>query len=100
MTQLAHRTTRWIRGYEKQGDTLVEEFPLQDVKLSELQSLFGTDEDDPMVDCYAVSPRQAAELVRYLPQPLRLHALDYFLECDAEPAGAPREQRATRSRSE
>ncbi len=84
MTQLAHRTTRWVRGYKKKGDALVEELPLQGVRLAELRSLFGADEDDPMVDCYPVSPAQAAGLLQYLPQPLKLRALDYFLECDAE----------------
>lgn len=100
MTSLAHRTTRWVRGYKKKGDALVEELPLRGVRLSELRSLFGADEDDPMVDCYPVSSEQAAWLLRYLPQPLRLRTLDYFLECDAVTDGAPRKQRAaTRTRS-
>lgn len=99
MTKLAYRVTRWIRGYQKDGDELVEELHLEGVGLPQLRNLFAAEADDLLMDCYPVSAPQAKALRQYLPKALNLHRLDYFLECDAEPERAPRKRAAPRTRT-
>ena len=74
---------RMIRWYEKEGDQLVGELPLPNIRLTELQELFQESPDNLMFECYVISPRQADYFQQKLKQKLDLDDYDYFIDCDA-----------------
>jgi hypothetical protein len=77
---------RVLRAYEKSGETLLQELPLNGISLTKLQQLFGYAADDPMYDCYPLPPEHLPVLERYVADQslgkLDSHSCDYFLECD------------------
>lgn len=74
---------RLVRWYEKSGDQLLGELTLQDISLTELQTLFGESAANPMYDSYPISISQASHLEQKLNQQFDLDQYSYYLECDA-----------------
>lgn len=74
---------RLVRWYEKSGDQLLGELTLQDISLTELQTLFGESAANPMYDSYPISVSQASHLEQKLNQQFDLDQYSYYLECDA-----------------
>jgi hypothetical protein len=74
---------RMIRWYEKEGDQLVGELSLPNIRLTELQELFNESPDDLMFECYLISDQQANYFQQKINQKLDLDSYDYFLDCDA-----------------
>jgi hypothetical protein len=77
---------RVLRAYEKSGETLLQEWPLNGISLTKLQQLFGAQADNPMYDCYLLPPEHLPIFEKYVADPsqgqLESHSRDYFLECD------------------
>jgi hypothetical protein len=77
---------RVLRAYEKSGETLLQELPLNGIPLTKLQKLFGYQADNPMYDCYLLPPEHLPWLEKYVVNQsdgqLDSHSYDYFLECD------------------
>lgn len=73
---------RVIRGYERNGDSLMVEVPLGEVDVSVLRKVFGVPEGDPMCDCYTVDVDQLQAIQRYICDSIDLRVYDFFLECD------------------
>lgn len=79
---------RLVRWFEKEpGRNLIGEAILPDAPLSELQALFDVPPDNPMYDCWAVGPAQAAAIAAWAGASLELDRFDYFNEADAASAG-------------
>lgn len=76
--------TRWIRGYERLSEQLAQEHALLAMELSRLRLILGTEEDDPVVDAFPLTPDQARALDQVYFGSMRFDQFDYFLECDAE----------------
>lgn len=74
---------RVVRGYEKDGDRLLNEFLLKDADLSELQDLFNEPHQNLMVDSYPISNVHSDYFQQHLKVVLDFNRFDYFLECDA-----------------
>jgi len=71
----------WLCAYQKEGDTLLHEFPVH-TNLAKLQELFNKDE---LVDCYPIcSEEQAAYFQQQLLLPLDFQRMEYFLERRAD----------------
>lgn len=73
-----------LHAYQKEGDALVDEWPLPGINAATLQDLFEQPRDNPMYDGYLVEEAQAERLQPYLTAPIDLQAYDYFVECYAE----------------
>lgn len=75
---------RFVRCYEKEGDRLIEEYPLPPIKISQLQEWFSESSTDPMVDCYPISPKEAEMLKSYTLDQVQfdLETFEYFLEAE------------------
>jgi hypothetical protein len=74
---------RVVRWFEKDGDALVGERQLENLKLSTLQRLFRVSENNPMYDCYPIKTKlQIRYIQKAANHPIDLLAYDYFLECD------------------
>ena len=82
-TLTGFRVERFVRGYEKDGDHLMNEFLLKDANLSELQDLFEEPRQNLMVDSYPIPESHSDYFQQRLKVPLDFDRLDYFLECDA-----------------
>jgi hypothetical protein len=74
--------TRFIRGYEKRGESLITEIPLNGISLETLQDLFGYEKDNPMYDCYPLRQEYLPFFERYVGNRLETNSCDYFLECE------------------
>jgi hypothetical protein len=75
---------RVVRGFEKEGDKLVEEIPLDGADISILQELFGVPSDNPMYDCYPIETQQQIEYIQKITKfRVNPQSYGYFLECDA-----------------
>ena len=71
-----------IRGYDREGDTLVIELPLNETDPSILRSIWALPDGDPLYDAYPVTQRIAKELSDRLDMRLEDGRLQYFLEYD------------------
>lgn len=75
---------RVIRWFEKNGDNLVGEVPLDKVDLPVLQRLFDIADDNPMYDCYPIKTESQIKYIQKATHlPIEPWSYDYFLECDA-----------------
>jgi hypothetical protein len=78
------KVERVLRWFEKEGNNLVGEKVLDDVKLEQLQELFGIPPENPMYDCY---PVESFEQIEYFQKLLNCkldpQSYEYFVECDA-----------------
>lgn len=74
---------RVVRWFDRTTDELVGSAPIHGIELGDLQRMFGVGPDDPMYDCYAVTPVQASQLQAYVDAPMLLDRYDYFVEADA-----------------
>jgi len=70
---------------------MVDEIPLPGISLPELRRIFAQPDDEPMVDCFPVSPREAAALQPRVSVVLQLDRFDYFVE-PASPNPLPTRQ--------
>ena len=75
-----HRVLRW---FDRVSDELVGSAPILGVKLVDLQRMFGVEPDNPMYDCYPVTPTQASQIQACVDAPILLDKYDYFVEADA-----------------
>lgn len=79
---------RLVRWFEKDpGRNLISEAILPDATLAELQALFDVPPGDPMYDCWAVGPAQAAAIAAWAGFPLDLDRYDDLIEADAAHEG-------------
>jgi hypothetical protein len=75
---------RVVRWFERDGDKLIGEQPLDGVDLSILQKAFAVAADDPMYDCYPIETKQQVEYIQGVTHlVINIQSYDYFLECDA-----------------
>ena len=75
---------RVVRYFQKDGDKLLGEIPLDNVELLLLQKLFGESQDNPMYDCYPIKTSHQIEYLEKITQSnLDTQSYDYFLECHA-----------------
>jgi hypothetical protein len=72
---------RLVEWYEKQGDRLLGEATLQDIALSDLQTLFKVSSDNPMYERYPIGVVQAEFLQSKLDHRIDLEQSDYYLSC-------------------
>lgn len=80
-----NKINRVVRWFEKDGDALVGESPLDDLELSKLQRLFHVSRDNPMYDCYPIkTPLQVRYIQKATNHLIDLSAYDYFLESDGD----------------
>jgi len=78
------KVERVLRWFEKEGNNLVGEQVLDDVKLEQLQELFGISSENPMYDCYRVETSEQIEYFQKLLNfQLDIESYEYFVECDA-----------------
>lgn len=78
------KVERVLRWFEKEGNNLVGEQVLDDVKLEQMQELFEISSENPMYDCYRVeSSEQIEYFQKLLNFQLDLQSYEYFVECDA-----------------
>jgi hypothetical protein len=74
---------RFLRAFEREpGDDLIEEWPLDELSLSDLQALFGVGDDDPMYDSFRVTEEHAEPLRRVTSADIDLRQYEYFVEAD------------------
>jgi len=78
------RVSWMLHAYQKEGDALVDEWPLPGINAATLQDLFEQSQDNPMYDGYLVGEAQAGHLQAYVDHTIDLQAYDYFVECYAE----------------
>jgi hypothetical protein len=70
--------------FEKDGDdTLVAQYKINRLTLSELQRLFGIDGSNPMFDCYLVSETQRESIEKDIGIRLDIARFDYFVSCES-----------------
>jgi len=81
------RVCRVMRWFDRSSDELVGSAPIRGIHLTELQRMFGVEPDDPMYDCYPVTPTQASQLQACVDVPILLDKYDYFVEADAITGG-------------
>ena len=74
---------RYITWFDPQAERLVGEADLQNFPLSELQQLFGEPADQPMYDCYPITPEKLPALQPHVEHTIRLDRYDYFVEAEA-----------------
>lgn len=78
------KVERVLRWFEKEGNNLVGEKVLDDVRLEQLQKLFVISLENPMYDCY---PVESSEQIEYFQELLNCkpdpQSYEYFVECDA-----------------
>ena len=72
---------RVLRAFDRKGDALVGEWPIEGLALPDLQRLFG--QTDEMLDSYPVKPEHVAALEKATGQSLDLGRCDYFLDADS-----------------
>lgn len=65
---------RTVEVYDNTSDEYVAEYPLGEVSLAELQSLWSQPASEPMVDIYAVTERLQVEFVQRM--------LGTFMDCE------------------
>ena len=81
---------RVLRWFDKEGSDLVGEKVLDNVKLEQLQKLFGISVENPMYDCYRVeSSEQIKFLEQFLNAAIEPQTYEYFVECDAVSVSSP-----------
>jgi len=73
---------RIIRCFDKKTEELIQEIPLPDIPLCQLQSAFSLGADEPMYDCYPVNKKLIALLSEFTSINFELDEFDYFLECE------------------
>lgn len=71
---------RVLLQFERGGKTLVGEYKLEGIDLTELQRLFGESPDDPMYHSYDVTAAQAERLERATGVHIDLDSYDYFVQ--------------------
>lgn len=74
---------RVLRWFDRESDELVGSAPLRGIGLPTLQQMFDVPSDNPMYDCFPVTPSQASQLQAYVDVPIELNRFDYFVEADA-----------------
>jgi hypothetical protein len=68
--------------FDDATERLLEEYELRGVTVEKLREIFGQPDDEPMVDSFRVSEKQAQALEPYLSRPSKLASgRSYFLEC-------------------
>ncbi len=72
---------RYIRWFSKTDESLQGESPFS-CPLETLQSVFGVESGDPMVDCWAVTPYHKKEVEKVTGISISLNEFDYFIEVD------------------
>jgi hypothetical protein len=86
MLDVEHNVTRIIRVFSKTTEQVVAEIELTKFDLFAFQRVFGVrDRDNPMFECYEVTPEVAGFFEAYLsthPE-WRFNDYSYFLEADA-----------------
>jgi hypothetical protein len=71
----------WVlEAFQKEGDDLVYEEPLQAIDTPRLRELFGIPADNPMHDSYPVTEDQVGELQGHVERPILLDTYDYFVD--------------------
>ncbi len=69
-----------ITKYNKLGsDTLIDEYPLENVTLSELRALFDEDSSNQMFDSFLVTSRQRRAIEKWIERALDFNLFDYSL---------------------
>ena len=66
--------------YDKETGDMVHEYEINDIELSELQTLFGEVVDDPMVHTYVVTELQKDRLEEAAGATVDLKAYDYYID--------------------
>ena len=81
---------RVLRWFDKKGSNLVGEKVLDNVKLEQLQELFGISSENPMYDCYRVeTSEQIGFLEQFLNTEIEPQSYEYFVECDVVSVSSP-----------
>lgn len=73
----------YLRAFEKGGDRLIVQLPLNDIEVDFLRELWERPADDPMHYVYSVSPQGADALASYVDHEFDFEKYDYFV--DREP---------------
>ncbi|WP_017294541.1 DUF7683 domain-containing protein [Geminocystis herdmanii] len=74
---------RFFRSFDKNGEDLVGEKPLNNLNLEELQKLFKVDSNNPMYDCYLIENKEQFDyLQNKFNVKLNDELYDYYLETD------------------
>ncbi|MEH6474114.1 MAG: hypothetical protein V7727_00435 [Sneathiella sp.] len=72
---------RQINYYVKHGEDLVGEIVLPKIDVSELRTIFGVPDDDPMCDAFPMDENQVNELKRFVDFEWDAENFEYFLHC-------------------
>ncbi|MCB1590981.1 MAG: hypothetical protein KDI90_00880 [Alphaproteobacteria bacterium] len=78
---------RYIAVFNRDGfgdEFLVQELPLPDIPLLELQKLFSIAGDNPMYDCYPITIANVSFFKKWVDQEFNFERYEYFLECSAK----------------
>ena len=71
-----------IRYYDKHSDELIGEISVKGVSVEELRNVFGLENDNPMYDCYMITPENIRGLTKFFTADVFLEKYEYFLEYD------------------
>ena len=82
---MSSRIRRYITWFDPHTERLVGEADLKGCPLSKLQELFGESADEPMYDCYPVTPDKLSALQPHIDHTIRLDRYEYFVEAEAAP---------------
>lgn len=74
----------YLRTFEKDGDRLIAEIPMERVDVNTLRRLFGEAGDELMYHVYPVSPQIADALGEYVQLKFDFEKYDYFVDYDAD----------------
>ena len=76
-----YKTNRYITLFDKYSEDLKMEIPLpEDIDLRELQALFNEIEENPMYDCYRITPKEAPYFKNKIEHKFNFELYEYFLE--------------------
>lgn len=76
--------SRWVRGFDGDGELRTEFRIAGSWTLARLRELVGADEEDPMFDSFAISSHQARILAEDAGKEFDPGDLQFFLEADSE----------------
>ena len=79
-----HKIIRLITWFDKQREELTGKLELGEIPVEKLQTLFGESSENPMYDCYPITPKNASFFQDLAKQDLRFDLYDYFLECEED----------------
>lgn len=79
-----HKIIRLITWFDKQSEDFKGQLELGEIPVEELQTLFGESSENPMYDCYPITPKNASFFQELAQQDLRFDVYNYFLECEED----------------